>query len=93
MSFERDFFAFASDWTTRLDDIYSLDFSDAQRFGDRHSVTASIIQIRPDHEILYVYLSVRNSDFSNNGITPETTSLDCPSVSAGLSCFFQTSLP
>ncbi|MDA9857470.1 tetratricopeptide repeat protein [Rubripirellula sp.] len=89
---ERDFFRFASDWTARLDYIYALDSLDGQRFGDRHSMTASIIQIRPDLDIVYGYFTISTSEFSDDGMTPQTTSLDGPSVSAGLSRFFQTSM-
>lgn len=89
---ERDLVAFNCDWTARLDYVYSLDHQGNRRFGDRHSMTASIIQIRPDLDILYGYVTASVSDFADDGLVPTTSSLDGPSVSAGISRFFQTNL-
>lgn len=87
---ERDFTAWGSDWIARFDYVYSLDYLDQQRVGDRHSMTTSLIQIRPDLDVIYAYVTASLSDFADDGVTPATSSLDGAAISGGISRFFQT---
>lgn len=87
---ERDFLWGESQLTGRLDYVYSLDFLDAERFADRHAVTASLTNVLPDSDVVYSYLTTSYSDFANDGIDPDVDSLDGISVTAGVSRFFRT---
>ncbi len=87
---ERDLQVGSSDWIARLDHVYSLDLLDGSRLGDRHSVTASMIMIRPDLDVIYTYFSTRFSQFDDDGLDASVSSLDGTSFTGGISRFFQT---
>ncbi len=87
---ERDFSLGESELIGRLDYVYSLDFLDGDQFADRHAITASLITIRPDLDVIYIYLTTSFSDFDDDGIDPAVTSLDGTSITGGISRFFQT---
>lgn len=88
--FERDRTVGDSDWIGRVDYVYATDLLDRNRIGDRHSGTASLIMIRPDLDVVYAYVSASYTDFVDDGAIAEETSLDGPSVTGGVSRFFQT---
>ncbi|WP_153559004.1 tetratricopeptide repeat protein [Roseimaritima sediminicola] len=87
---ERDFQVGSSEWIGRLEHVYSLDLLGGDRFGDRHSVTASMIMIRPDLDVIYTYFTAAFSQFDQDGIDPQVNSLDGQSYTGGISRFFQT---
>ncbi|WP_442509122.1 tetratricopeptide repeat protein [Novipirellula sp. SH528] len=88
--FERDFQLGQNEAIGRLEYIFANDFFDGDQVGDRHSATASLTLIRPDLDAIYGYLTVAQSNFTNDGIDPTATSLDGTTVTAGISRFFQT---
>lgn len=87
---ERDLQIGSSDWIARLDHVYSLDLLDGDRLGDRHSVTASVIMIRPDLDVIYTYFSTKFSQFDDDGVDAAVSSLDGTAFAGGISRFFQT---
>lgn len=90
--FERDRTVGDSEWIGRVDYVYATDLLDGNRIGDRHSGTASLIMIRPDLDVVYAYVTASYTDFVDDGAIAEQTSLDGPSISGGVSRFFQTTL-
>jgi len=90
--FERDMKVGESEWIGRIDYVYAVDLLDGNRLGDRHSGTASLIMIRPDLDVIYTYVTAGYSDFVDDGAIARETSLDGPSVTGGVSRFFQTTL-
>lgn len=89
---ERDLRWGQNDVIARFDYVYALDLLGGDRVGDRHSATASMIMIRPDLDVLYAYLTTSLSQFDDDGIQPDVTSLDGPAISGGISRFLQTGL-
>ncbi|WP_231742406.1 tetratricopeptide repeat protein [Stieleria varia] len=87
---ERDFTLLDSEVIGRLDYVYSTDYFDWVSVGNRHAWTASMTVIRPDLKAIYGYLTLADSDFSDDGQTPGQTSLDGITYSVGISEFFQT---
>ncbi|TWU22183.1 Tetratricopeptide repeat protein [Novipirellula galeiformis] len=87
---ERDFQLGQNEAIGRLEYIFANDFFDGEQVGERHSATASITLIRPDLDAIYGYLTVAQSDFRDDGLDPNQTSLDGTTVTAGISRFFQT---
>ncbi|QEG38317.1 tetratricopeptide repeat protein [Roseimaritima ulvae] len=87
---ERDLQVGSSDWIARLDHVYSLDLLEGHRLGDRHSLTASVIMIRPDLDVIYTYFTSQFSQFDDDGPDAASTSLDGNAFSGGISRFFQT---
>lgn len=75
---------------SRLEYVYGVDFLGGDRFGDRHSMTASLTAILPDNDAIYGYLTTSYSDFSEDGMTPSVDSLDGVAYTAGISRFFMT---
>ena len=70
--------------------FFSNDLFDGQQVGNRHSTTASLTLIRPDLDAIYGYLTVAQSNFEDDGVTPSQSSLDGTTLTAGVSRFFQT---
>ncbi|WP_145100556.1 hypothetical protein [Rosistilla carotiformis] len=89
---ERDFCWGENDLIARLDYVYALDLLGGEHVDDRHSVTASVIMIRPDLDVFYAYLATGVSQFKDDGINPSATSLDGAAISGGLSRFSQTGI-
>lgn len=89
---ERDFQVGDSEWIARCDYVYALDLLDGDRVGDRHSVTASVIAIRPDLDVIYTYITTSFSEFDDDGLDPSVSSLDGPAINAGISRMFQTDI-
>ncbi len=89
---ERDRKVGDSEWIGRVDYVYATDLLDGNRIGDRHSSTASLIMIRPDLDVIYAYITASYTDFVDDGAIASETSLDGPSITAGVSRFFQTKL-
>ena len=89
---ERDFDWFDSAVIGRLEYGYAIDLLGGDRFGDRHSATASLTTILSSGDVLYAYLTGSVSDFADDGLRPERDSLDGPAVTAGVSRLFQTDL-
>lgn len=87
---EHDTATGGNDYISRLEYGYSLDLLDGDRFGDRHSLTGSVLHIRPDLDIVYAYASLATSSFASDGTNPALDSLDGLTWSGGLSRFFQT---
>ena len=85
---EKDFTFADNELTARIDYVYALDLLAGSRFGDRHSITTSLINIRPDLDVIYAFLTTSMSDFANDGTNPDVESLDGTSVSAGINRFF-----
>lgn len=79
-----------SQWIGRFDYVYAADLLDGNRIGDRHSGTLSLIIIRPDLDVIYSYITTSYTDFVDDGLIATETSLDGPSISGGISRFFQT---
>lgn len=75
----------------RVDYVYSLDLLDADKFGERHAITASLTTIFPDADVTYAYITTSLSDFTDDGVTPAVDSLDGTAVTTGISRFFRTS--
>lgn len=90
--FERDQKVGDSEWIGRVDYVYATDLLDGNRIGDRHSGTVSFIMIRPDLDVIYTYVTASYTDFVDDGAIAEETSLDGPSITGGVSRFFQTKL-
>lgn len=88
--FEHDRRVHDSEWISRVDYTYSTDLLDGRRIGDRHSGTLSLISIRPNLDAIYTYITASYTDFLDDGAIPKETSLDGPSVTCGVSRFFQT---
>jgi tetratricopeptide (TPR) repeat protein len=80
------------DWThvARFDYVYAVDLLDGDRFGDRHSATASVTTILPDLDAVYSYATVSFSQFDAPVIDPGVNSLNGPAFMAGCSRFFRT---
>jgi hypothetical protein len=74
----------------RLEYGFTVDLLGGDRFGERHSVTASMMSIPTDANVTYYYVTASHSDFSDDGTTPSTTSLDGSAVSTGVTFFRQT---
>ncbi len=89
---ERDRTVGDSEWIGRVDYVYATDLLDGNRIGDRHSSTASLIMIRPDLDVIYTYITASFTDFVDDGAIAAETSLDGPSITGGVSRFFQTKI-
>jgi hypothetical protein len=90
---ERDRKVGDGEWIGRIDYVYATDLLDGNRIGDRHSSTASLIMIRPDLDVIYTYITASFTDFVDDGAIATETSLDGPSITGGVSRFFQTKKP
>lgn len=87
---ERDFQIADRGVIGRLEYVYSIDFLGETRFGDRHSLTASLTTILPDNDIVHGYLTTALSNFKDDGTNAAVESLDGTSVAAGISRVFHT---
>ncbi|NND97034.1 MAG: outer membrane beta-barrel protein [Pirellulaceae bacterium] len=87
---ERDLNMGQSEWIARADYVYALDMLSGDRLGDRHSITASVIAIRPDLDVIYTYITTSFSQFDDDGADPAINSLDGDAITGGISRFFQT---
>jgi tetratricopeptide (TPR) repeat protein len=86
--FEKDISAGAGQRLARLEYAYNLDFFGGDRLGDRHTLTGSVMNIHPASSIDYFYLLAAYSEFNEDGLTPETDSLDGPTWAAGAARYF-----
>jgi tetratricopeptide (TPR) repeat protein len=89
---EKELSGFDSELIGRLDYSYALDIVAGNRLGDRHSIMGSLIQIRPDLDVIYGYLNIAFSQFDDDGTEPPITSLDGSRLTAGISRFYRTGL-
>lgn len=90
--YERDFTYGENEWIAKVEYLYSFDMLGGTRFGDRHGLTASLIVIRPDLDVIYGYMNTSFSQFDDDGDDPSVTSLDGPATTIGISRFFQTGM-
>ncbi|MCM2369199.1 tetratricopeptide repeat protein [Rhodopirellula sp. ICT_H3.1] len=88
--FERDFKLGSNQAIGRIDYVFSADFFDGNAVGTRHSGTTSLTLIRPDLDAIYLYFTLAQSDFEDDGTTPLQTSLDGTTITTGVTRFFQT---
>lgn len=77
----------------RMEYVYTLDLLGSNRFGERHALTASLMMLPADSDVLYGYVTVSQSDFADDGVDPAVTSLDGPAITVGLMRLVQTSAP
>lgn len=91
--FEQDLFHNDQTHVARFDYVYAVDLLDGDRFGDRHSATASVVSVLPDLDAIYSYLTLSYSQFDAPVATPEVNSLDGPAFLVGFSRFFRTDYP
>ena len=87
---EHDFQLGQSEATGRLEYIFANDFFDGNQIGDRHAITGSLTVIRPDLAAFYGYLTLAQSDFTDDGVDPSLSSLDGTTITTGVSRFYQT---
>lgn len=90
MFVERDFRLGSHESIGRFEYLYSTDFFDGDRIGNRHSATVSLTSIRPDLDAIYTYFTLASSDFTDDGEIPSQSSLDGVTITAGSTRFFQT---
>ncbi len=88
--FEREFQLGSNEAIARVDYVFSADYFDGNAVGNRHSGTTSLTLIRPDLDAIYLYLTVAQSAFEDDGVTPSQTSLDGMTITTGITRFFQT---
>ncbi|MFG0289113.1 MAG: tetratricopeptide repeat protein [Rhodopirellula sp. JB044] len=88
--FEKEFELGQSQAIARIDYVFSSDFFDGDAVGNRHSATTSLTLIRPSLNAYYVYLTLAQSAFEDDGATPSQTSLDGTTITTGITGFFQT---
>lgn len=87
---ERDFTFGGNEVIGRMEYVFSNDFFDGNQVGNRHAGTASVTVIRPDLNAWYGYTTVAQSDFEDDGVTPDQTSLDGTTITFGGSHFKRT---
>lgn len=87
---ERDFSLGQNEVIGRMEYVFSNDFFDGNQVGDRHAGTASFTIIRPDLNAWYGYTTIAQSNFEDDGVTPDQTSLDGTTLTFGASHFKRT---
>ncbi|MBD3673935.1 MAG: tetratricopeptide repeat protein [Planctomycetaceae bacterium] len=81
---EKDIFDGPTIWVPRLSYEFIYDLFDGDRFGNRHSLTASTLAIWDDVNSTYGYYAADWSSFENPGVTPSLTSQDGWSHTIGM---------
>ncbi len=79
-----------SDTIFRLETVYSRDLFDGSTVGDRLAGTLSATTILPSLDAYYLYLTLADSDFRDDGSLPTQTSLDGTTYTTGISRFSRT---
>lgn len=71
----------------RIDYVYSADWLDGKRFGDRHAFNVTTSRALKNSDLLYFYGSLSTSDFQDDGVDPSIDSLDGLGVNGGISWY------
>jgi len=71
----------------RIDYVFSADWLDGKRFGDRHAVNLTTSRALNVSDLLSFYGSFSISDFQDDGDDPSIDSLDGPGVTGGISWY------